>query len=170
MLVNAQNSPIVQHTQRTDMDPTTAAASALYSGLVQNPQAIQTPAGTSAASNATADNVDAAFAKTRVLLQATEPASEPAVTTALPTASTESSALKEFKEYMNTPVAQRIRDQILKDLGITEEDLKTMSPEKREALEHQIADRIKDKANLQQAEQQLEKEQKRASEPFLASN
>lgn len=166
MLVNAQNSPIVQHTQRTDMDPTTAAASALYSGLVQNPQAIQTPVGTSAASNATADNVDAAFAKTRVLLQATEPAT----VTPLPTTATESSALKEFKEYMNTPVAQRIRDQILKDLGITEEDLKTMSPEKREALEHQIADRIKDKANLQQAEQQLEKEEKTTSEPFIASN
>ena len=39
MLVNAKQTPVVQPPQRTDMDPTpTAAASALYSGLIQNVQ------------------------------------------------------------------------------------------------------------------------------------
>lgn len=166
MLVNSHSNPVVQHTQRTDLDPTTAAASALYSGLVQNPMAAGQAASTIQATNNTvSDNVDSAFAKTRVLLQATEPA------TAAPKSGTSTSATDEFKEYMNKPVAQQMRDQILKELGITEGDLQSMTPGKREALEHQIADRIKDKANVQQAEKQQEKGDNNAvAETFLASN
>ncbi|MGE8309298.1 MAG: hypothetical protein ACN6QR_07120, partial [Pseudomonas protegens] len=74
MLVNAQKSVSVQPTSRTDMDPTTAAASALYSGMLQQAQnSVTYPASQSSSqqANSVDDNVNAAFAKTRVLLQAT---------------------------------------------------------------------------------------------------
>lgn len=58
---------------------------------------------------------------------------------------------KQFQEYMDKTPAERIRDAILKELGITEEDLAAMPPEQREAMEQEIAQRIQDKA-VQNAE------------------
>lgn len=42
MLVNPQKAPLLQPIQRPDIDPTTAAASAIQSGLIQNVQNIVT--------------------------------------------------------------------------------------------------------------------------------
>jgi|GEM_PF-6471102 len=53
--------------------------------------------------------------------------------------------MAEFLEIAKKSPAERIRDQILKAKGLTEEDVEAMSPEKREALEKEIADIIKDK-------------------------
>ena len=169
MLVNATAAQI-QHTARTDMDPTTAAASALFSGLIHNPQA-STHAAASAqdADNTASNNVDAAFAKTRVLLQAAEPA------TATPKSSheqsySEGSAIQAFREYMNKPVAERVRDEILKSMGLTEEQLQTMPPERREAVENQIAQRMKEKAEVQQVAKEQEQDKEQVTDKFLASN
>ncbi|MCK9797370.1 hypothetical protein M1B34_06335 [Pseudomonas sp. MAFF 302030] len=151
MLVNAQTSSAVQKSQRSDMDPTTAAASAIYSGLMQNVQnaaTFQASQAVQKASSTVDDNVEAAFAKTRVLLQATPPAtSTPEATTA-----TDASATAEFKEYMSKSPEQRMRDQILKELGITEESLQSMSPEQQLAIGKQIAERMEDKMKLAQAD------------------
>lgn len=100
MLVSAQKTSAIQPTQRSDMDPSTAAASALYSGLMQNVQNAannQTSQAVQQASNTVNDNVAAAFAKTRVLLQATPPTAS----TAQANSATQSSALDEFKDYMS---------------------------------------------------------------------
>lgn len=51
----------------------------------------------------------------------------------------------QFKEYMEKTPAELMREQVLKDLGISEEDLAAMPPEKRAAMEDEIADRIKEK-------------------------
>lgn len=147
MLVNAQKATLVQQLQRPDMDPTTAAASALYSGLLQganNPPSAAVPS----ASNTVNDNVNAAFAKTRVLLQATAPATgTPRSTTA-----TDSTALADFKDYMSKTPEQRLRDSILKEMGLTEESLSAMSPEKQLAVGKEIAQRMQDKIRLAEAE------------------
>lgn len=177
MLVNA-NAAQIQHTARTDMDPTTAAASALFSGLIHNPQASThaTAAAQAAdnkasntASSMVSSNVDAAFAKTRVLLQAAEP------TTATPKTNNEhsysqGSAVQEFREYMSKPVAVRVRDEILKSMGLTEEKLQSMSPERREAVETEIAQRMKEKSELQQVAKEQEKDKEQVPDKFLASN
>ena len=42
--------------------------------------------------------------------------------------------------------AERIRDAILKEMGITEEDLAQMTPERRQGIEEEIAQRMQDKA------------------------
>ncbi|WP_025126871.1 hypothetical protein [Pseudomonas sp. PH1b] len=163
MLVNAQKSVSVQPTSRTDMDPTTAAASALYSGMLQQAQnSVTVPASQASQQASTVnDNVNAAFAKTRVLLQATPPVtSAPQATSA-----TETGALSEFKDYMSKTPEQRLRDSILKDLGLTEEDLKSLPPERQLAINQEIAKRLQDKMQLAQQE----KGTTPVDEKFLAS-
>lgn len=151
MLVSAQNASPIQPSQRSDMDPTTAAASAIYSGLMQNVQnaaTFQASQAVQKASSTVGDNVDAAFAKTRVLLQSTPPTSS----TAQATSATQSTAMSDFKDYMSQSPEQRMRDSILKDMGMTEEDLKNMPPEKQQAVAQEIAQRVQDKLQLAQVE------------------
>ncbi|OZY58566.1 hypothetical protein CJF39_15740 [Pseudomonas lundensis] len=150
MLITAQTTSTLLKTQRPDLDPVTGAASALYSGQLQNSQPLTniqaTP--TSAAGNAQADNVNAAFAKTRVLLQAS-----------VPEAAAQGTAAEAFKEYMDKPVAQRIREQFLKEMGLTEDDVKAMPPEKQQAINDKISDLLKQKEAVKQAEIALQKQE-----------
>ncbi|KAF0865214.1 hypothetical protein [Pseudomonas sp. LD120] len=167
MLVNAQKSVSVQPTSRTDLDPTTAAASVLYSGMLQQAQnTMTTPAAPSSLqANSVDDNVNAAFAKTRVLLQATPPTAD-----ILPAnGATASSAVTEFQEYMSKSPEQRLRDSILKELGLTEEDLKNLPPERQLAINQEITQRMQDKMKLANDEQQTKNSEKPIEEKFLAS-
>ena len=144
MLINTQHTSAIQKTQRTDLDPANAAASALYSAAQQNAQPLTnlqaTPA--SVAGNAQADNVNAAFAKTRVMLQASASSTG---TTA------KTSATDEFKDYMSKSPAQRIREQLLKEMGLTEDDFKAMPPEKQQAITDQITALMQQKEAIKQA-------------------
>ena len=144
MLINTQHTSAVQKTQRTDLDPANAAASALYSAAQQNAQPLTnlqaTPA--SVAGNAQADNVNAAFAKTRVMLQASASSTGTAAKT---------SATDEFKDYMSKSPAQRIREQLLKEMGLTEDDFKAMPPEKQQAITDQITALMQQKEAIKQA-------------------
>ncbi len=170
MLVNAQNSVSVQPTSRTDMDPTTAAASALYSGMLQQAQnSVTVPASQSNQQqvNGVDDNVNAAFAKTRVLLQQATP---PAASTPQANSATQSDALSEFKDYMSKSPEQRLRDSILKEMGLTEEDLKNMPPERLVAINQEIAQRMQDRLKLAKADPQLARDTvKPIEDKFLAS-
>ncbi|WP_028683201.1 hypothetical protein [Pseudomonas chlororaphis] len=168
MLVSAQKTSAIQPTQRSDMDPSTAAASALYSGLMQNVQnaaSFQTSQAVQQASNTVNDNVAAAFAKTRVLLQAPPPTAS----TAQANSATQSSALDEFKDYMSKSPEQRMRDRILEEMGITEEDLKNMPPEKQQAVAQEIAQRVQDKLKLAQVEKDASGVDKQVTDKFLAA-
>ena len=144
MLINTQHTSAIQKTQRTDLDPANAAASALYSAAQQNAQPLTnlqaTPA--SVAGNAQADNVNAAFAKTRVMLQASASSTGTAAKT---------SATDEFKDYMSKSPAQRIREQLLKEMGLTEDDFKAMPPEKQQAITDQITALMQQKEAIKQA-------------------
>ncbi|WP_431321771.1 hypothetical protein [Rhizobium sp. YTU87027] len=51
--------------------------------------------------------------------------------------------ISEFTDLADQPPAERMRSQILERLGLTEDDLKAMPPEEREAIEKQIADELK---------------------------
>ena len=54
-------------------------------------------------------------------------------------------AAQQLAEYASKSVAERIRDAVLKDMGLTEEDLDAMPPDERAAIEEEIADRVKQK-------------------------
>ncbi|MCW2098196.1 UNVERIFIED_ORG: hypothetical protein EDF86_1499 [Pseudomonas psychrophila] len=157
MLINTQHTSAIQKTQRTDLDPANAAASALYSAAQQNAQPLTnlqaTPA--SVAGNAQADNVNAAFAKTRVMLQASASSTGTAAKT---------SATDEFKDYMSKSPAQRIREQLLKEMGLTEDDVKAMPPEKQQAITDQITALMQQKEAIKQAAAQQQVAEKRSTD------
>lgn len=58
-------------------------------------------------------------------------------------------ALQEFQAYMSKSPAERMRDSILKEMGLTEEDIKEMPPEQQRAIEEKIAERMRDKVQMQ---------------------
>ena len=150
MLVNNNTQAVstVQQLKRPDMDPANAAASALYSGAVQAAQqSVTVPVAQKDLDKAT-DRIDEAFAKTRVQLQASTTATTSSTET--PATTSTSGARSEFTEYMSKTPAERIREQLLKEQGLTEADLQNMSKEKQDAFSKQVAERLK-----QQQEQQV---------------
>lgn len=182
MLVNARNNPVIQPTHRTDLDPTTAANNMLSSGYVQTAQAaagLSSNAVTRNGADKVADNVNAAFAKTRVHLQAKVPdvaaaatlTSTPPSTRSAPAAtSTDSDAMKEFKDYMNKSPAERLRDQLLKEQGLSEESFKQLPPEQQQAINNKIAERIKEQFNAQNEKNSPNPVDKQAASAFLTAN
>ena len=150
MLVNNNTQAIstVQQLKRPDMDPANAAASALYSGAVQAAQqSVNVPVAQKELDKAT-DRIDEAFAKTRVQLQASTTATTSSTETPATTSTT--GARSEFTEYMSKSPAERIREQLLKEQGLTEADVQNMSQEKQDAISKQVTERLK-----QQQEQQV---------------
>ncbi len=140
MLVNnnAQALSTVQHLKRSDMDPANAAASALYSGALQAAQQSVTLPAAQKDLDKASDRIDEAFAKTRVQLQAA------------PAAGVAGSARSEFTDLMSKTPAERIRDQLLKERGLTLEDLNALPVDQQEAFAKAVTARL-----TQQQEQQV---------------
>jgi len=151
MLINNNTQAVstVQQLKRPDMDPANAAASTLYSGALQAAQqSVTVPAAQKDLDKAN-DRIDEAFAKTRVQLQAT--AAAPTASTDVPAAASgTSTARADFTDYMNKSPAERIREQLLKEQGLTEAQVQAMPQEKQDAIAKQVAERVK-----QQQEQQV---------------
>ncbi|MCP1486651.1 MULTISPECIES: hypothetical protein [Pseudomonas] len=183
MLVNAKQPLIIHLPKQVNDDATATAAAGLQSGLhgamlqtLQNQSQLQsaqtastvqasaTQIATQQVSEATriSDNVDEAFAKTRVGLQSTD--------TSDATKTTGTSATDEFKDYMSKSPEQRLRDSILQSMGITEDDIKAMPPEKQLAIGKEIAERLQDKMKLAQAEKDNDvKDSDKQADKFLAA-
>ncbi|MCF5686688.1 hypothetical protein [Pseudomonas sp. PA-1-3F] len=135
MLVNnTQAASNVQQITRPDMDPANAAASALYSGALQAVQHSVTVPAAQRELDKASDRIDEAFAKTRVQLQATT-----------------NGARTEFTEYMSKTPAERIREQLLKEQGLTEEQVQAMPQDKQDAIAKQVAERLKEQQQQQVA-------------------
>lgn len=64
-----------------------------------------------------------------------------------------SSSEEQFLDYARMSVAERLREQILKSKGMSEDDLNAMEPEKRAALEKEIAEDIRDQIVKQTGKQ-----------------
>lgn len=147
MLVNNNTQAVstLQKITRPDMDPANAAASTLYSGALQAAQQSVTLPAAQKDLDKAGDRIDEAFAKTRVQLQAST-----AATTATTDVPATGSARADFTDYMSKTPAERIREQLLKEQGLTEADVQNMSQEKQDAISKQVAERLK-----QQQEQQV---------------
>ena len=182
MLVSAKQQQLVHLPKRPVDDATTTAAAGLQSGLhgamlqsLQNQAQSQATDATSkvedsatqiatqqvAAATRISDNVDEAFAKTRVGLQTTDA-----------TAAGSTSATDAFKDYMSKSPEQRLRDSILQSMGITEDDIKAMPPEKQLAIGKEIAERLQDKMKLAQADKENVndvKDSDKLADKFLAA-
>lgn len=62
-----------------------------------------------------------------------------------------------------------MRDRILEEMGITEEDLKNLPPEKQQAVAQEIAQRVQDKLKLAQVEKDASGVEKQVADKFLAA-
>ncbi|PCK00274.1 MAG: hypothetical protein COA45_00365 [Zetaproteobacteria bacterium] len=69
---------------------------------------------------------------------------------------TKSSAVEEFLEFMSKTPEERWREQILKSMGLTEEQLAALPPEEREEVEEKIIKIIEDKIENAIANKQRE--------------
>ena len=184
MFVSAKQTQIIPLAKKLGKDPAAEVAAGLQSG-VQNSmfQAFQTNGQAQVQSSATgqatqqvseaskiSDNVNEAFAKTRVALQAADSAKLPANAQAK---ASDSTAMTDFKDYMSKTPEQRMHDSILKEMGITEEDLKAMPPEKQLAISKEIAQRMEDKMKLASTEKagdsSTAKDTPQVVDKFLAS-
>lgn len=59
-------------------------------------------------------------------------------------AATRAALLKEIEDYLNKSPAERMREKILAQMGLTEESLAQLPPEKRAEIEEEIGRRIKE--------------------------
>lgn len=165
MLVSAITNHVIPLSKRAGEDPTAEAAAGLQGAMAQalqnnvQAQAAQTSPqvqesatqqATQQVSEATriSDNVDEAFAKTRVGLQMSEMKLPDDVINKLK----EGSATSEFKDYMSKSPEQRMRDAILEEMGLTAEEVEQMPPEKQKAVGEEIAQRMEDKREMAEAE------------------
>ena len=98
-----------------------------FSKTLQQVQQIQAKAATETVSTTTADvNTDA-------LKQLDE---------------SSTNAIDEFLAWMQMTDAEKVRDRILKSMGLTEEDLKSMEYDEREKIETIIAQKIKEETEV----------------------
>ncbi|AWY40851.1 hypothetical protein DKY63_13535 [Pseudomonas putida] len=165
MLVNAKTNLVTPLPKRPGEDPTAEAAAGLQSVLTQalqnNVQAQNSQAASQVQESATgqatqqvsettriSDNVDEAFAKTRVNLQAVNAPLPDGVRDRIK----DGSATSEFKEYMSKSPEQRMHDAILEEMGLTQEEVDKMPPEKQQAIGEEIAKRMEDKREMAAAE------------------
>ncbi|SHM15053.1 hypothetical protein [Phytopseudomonas punonensis] len=118
------------------------------------------PAFKSAESNAHQQAYDEAFARMLVTLNSSSAQASEDTTQSLDdiVASNESkgapkqSAVDEFMAYMNMTPAEKMRDKILKEVGMTEEELENMPPEQRAAAEREIAEKMQTLQELKAAQ------------------
>ena len=182
MLISAKQQQIIHLPKALNDDATSIAAAGLQGGLhgamlqtLQNQTQAQTAEATAQVQNSAtqvatqqvseasriSDNVDEAFAKTRVGLQSTDATS---------TKTSGTSATDAFKDYMSKTPEQRLRDSILQSMGLTEDDIKAMPPEKQQAIGKEIAERLQDKMKLAQTEKDNDvKDSDKQADKFLAA-
>ncbi|WP_339453275.1 hypothetical protein [Pseudomonas sp. JAI120] len=165
MLVNNNTQAVstIQKITRPDMDPANAAASTLYSGALQAAQQSVTLPAAQKDLDKASDRIDEAFAKTRVQLQAST-----AATTATTDVPATSSARADFTDYMSKTPAERIREQLLKEQGLTEADVQNMSQEKQDAISKQVAERLKQQQEQQVAAKTVEPQARTVKETLAA--
>ncbi len=110
----------------------------------QTTKAATVNADAQVAADTGSDYDEEAFAKLKVALNnlATGSDSSDSEMSASDSAKTGKSASEEFHDWMNMTPGEKLRASILKELGITEEDLANMTPEARKNVEAGIAEKV----------------------------
>lgn len=72
----------------------------------------------------------------------------------------ERNVVDEFMAWMQMTPAEKLRDRILKELGLTEADLEAMDPEQRGKIEALIAQKIREEQELQNSQKAAKEDNK----------
>ncbi len=149
-----QNIAVSQHRTLAAIPGADAQA---YQSETATASAVSTVASTSA-SRSTSDSTyqdakdaqDEAFAKLKVVLQ-NSGSSEASDSTSLSESDSTvktTSAAQEFRDYMALSPEEKIRLKMLNELGLTEEEYEALPPEKKDAIDKQIAQRMKEESEI----------------------
>lgn len=57
-------------------------------------------------------------------------------------------ASEKFQAYMNKSDAEKIRESMLQEMGLTEEEFRELPPEEQEAINREIMERLKEQAGM----------------------
>lgn len=113
---------------------------------------VASSAASRSASNSTyqdaKDAQDEAFAKLKVALQNSGSSTTEGVGESAEGSSTARSAAQEFRDYMALSPEEKIRLKMLNELGLTEEDYEALPPEKKDAIDKQIAQRMQEESEI----------------------
>ena len=150
----------VQHHHRTGQDPAPAAGTPFRAPLATpSVSAQQNSQGNTSQQNAD-DAREEAFAKLKVLLQ------NPGLAThrlaGAPTEQT-SKAVQDFRDYMAKSPEEKIKEKILQELGLTEDDYNSLPPEKKDQVDRQIAQRLQEDVRMK-TQAKVEQEAARAAQ------
>ncbi|MDH1630245.1 hypothetical protein [Pseudomonas mosselii] len=135
----------VQQLQRSGSEP--AAAQPFPFQLVSassKASAQQNSQGSTSQQHAE-DNRKEAFSKLMVMLQNPDAAKHGQTSVGKQEAS---GALQEFRDYMSKSPAQKIREKLLAELGLTEEEYDALPPERKMMIDQQIAQRLQEEAEM----------------------
>ncbi|WP_369987477.1 hypothetical protein [Pseudomonas xanthosomatis] len=108
------------------------------------------------------DNQKEAFAKLLVMLQNPDSAARQQASVGK---QEQSSAAQDFHDYMAKSPEEKIKEKMLQELGLTEDEYQALPPEQKAAIDDQIAQRMKEdvelktQAKLQQAQQAQQAQQ-----------
>ncbi|MEE1920347.1 hypothetical protein V0R50_29125 [Pseudomonas sp. 148P] len=149
-----QNIAVSQHRTLAAIPGADAQA---YQSETATASAVSTVASASASRSASdstyqdaKDAQDEAFAKLKVVLQ-NSGSSEASDSTSLSESDSTvktTSAAQEFRDYMALSPEEKIRLKMLNELGLTEEDYEALPPEKKDAIDKQIAQRMKEESEI----------------------
>lgn len=149
-----QNIAVSQHRTLAAVPGADAQA---YQSETATASAVSTVASASASRSASdstyqdaQDAQDEAFAKLKVVLQnsgSTESSETASLSESDSTVET-TSAAQAFRDYMALSPEEKIRLKMLSELGLTEEDYEALPPEKKDAIDKQIAQRMKEESEM----------------------
>ncbi|WP_150112085.1 hypothetical protein [Marinospirillum insulare] len=123
---------------------------------ITDTQYLQQP-GTLAGKTALVDKSNSADAFSKTLQQAQAKAATKTVSATTADMNTDAfkqpdesntNAIDEFLAWMQMTDAEKVRDRILKSMGLTEEDLESMEHDEREKIEAIIAQKIKEETEV----------------------
>lgn len=149
-----QNIAVSQHRTLAAVPGADAQAYQSETATASTVSTVASASATGGASNSTyqdaKDAQDEAFAKLKVVLQnsGSTTSSETASLSESDSTLKTTSAAQEFRDYMALSPEEKIRLKMLNELGLTEEDYEALPPEKKEAIDKQIAQRMKEESEM----------------------
>ncbi|MDU9389139.1 hypothetical protein [Pseudomonas sp. zfem002] len=149
-----QNIAVSQHRTLAAVPGADAQAYQSETATASTVSTVASASATGGASNPTyqdaKDAQDEAFAKLKVVLQnsGSTASSETASLSESDSTVKTTSAAQEFRDYMALSPEEKIRLKMLNELGLTEEDYEALPPEKKDAIDKQIAQRMKEESEM----------------------
>jgi len=148
----------VQQQQRTGNDQSAASLVPFQQVIASGKASAQQDSQGSTSGQQAEDNRKEAFAKLLVMLQNPDAARREQASIGKQEGT---GALQEFRDYMAKSPQERIKEKMLKELGLTQEQYDALPPEQKMKIDQQIAQRLQEEVEMK-TQAKLEQQAQRA--------